>query len=101
MDSCAGGVGGRPAREKLLEVATSPADGAPNKSEGGLEAVCPVTRAGEGENGRDERGIVDPEADFGGGEVGGVMAIMLDNNGLALADVASYTEEQRLTGGMA
>lgn len=38
--------------------------------DGGLETVCLDSRAGEGENGRDERGR--PEPVLGAGEVGGV-----------------------------
>lgn len=44
---------GKPARFTVEEEAVVPAKGAPRSTEGGCEAVCRVSRAGEGEKGRD------------------------------------------------
>ena len=53
------GVEGRPVRLNVFEWATVPAlgTGAPRSMEGGLEAVCRFSRAGEGENGRAAEGM--------------------------------------------
>ena len=53
------GVEGRPVRLKVFEWATVPAlgTGAPRRMDGGLEAVCRFSRAGDGENGRAAEGM--------------------------------------------
>lgn len=59
MDLRGEGVDGRPETLNELEEATvpSPGIGAPSSWEGGREAVCRLSRGGEGENGRAQRGI--------------------------------------------